>query len=807
MIKMFRILLMAIVVVSLVGCDQLLGSASVGDEEMEDIFSTESENDSTANQNVIEIMGVTFTPGYKQFKIFVSLNDDIGDYSITDTSSVTVKATELIGKVPNNTSSKPVLTHVRNTEGEIVIKEGMKMLVLVDLDQTQAIVDRELEAVRELRLVFGKNLYLAFMAGRSVTETMQASDYVLDHRFKSDLSGPKYLYRSIVLKKKEIEDRVGVWADAKKAFLVILSDETIYADNDEPIDPDHFTLEEQLVKLDSLQTPNFLSISGARFVDKDEQMNQDNQAGSVLKVLTKNYGGIYMDLYRWSDLKENIMGMRTEDIIANEFCFENPDGKVYSGVSHVMKIELYAKDDGHLIGSASTAIILGDAYNPVIVNGYTNISMFLQGIGLGLLVILYVYLIFQLLIPYIQYKQFLKKYVVKYIPGNMSVGNIAVSESCYYCKAPFEPDDEIVVKCQHVMHKSCWDENGYHCPEHGRRCQEGSHYYNHTNLFDHKNALYQMKWIIVSIIAAMVAWFLYVFLVLELDNTTPSLVAKMVDVQLDFADSNAVFNNRGENTGFVPLFGMCLSSCLTLAFSMMAAKRQALQKLVLGYCIRVVIVAVVTYLVFLLTETVSVALDMNPWLAVLDFIPCAIMALMIAYVSTTDSRIHLRKYILLIAVILGVVSVYVWSFLFRGVMQLDVRVLLLFSCIFYSVGVGLAVAQLMPVSERYFLNVKGAVKETDIALFKWFINNPDEVVTIGKSIDCSLQMSWDIKGQVAPVHANIRQTIRGLRLTALEEGVMVGTKPLPPGNSCLLYHNSQFTIGDTTFTYIERDMS
>ena len=806
MIKMFRLLLMAIVAVSLVGCDLLAGTASVGDAEMEDIFSTESENDSTEEKNVIDVMGVTFTPGYKHFKIFVSLNEDIGDYAITDSNEVTVKTTEYIGRVPNNSSSKPVLTFVRNTEAETVDKERLKVLMLVDLDQSQEVVDRELAAVREVRLVFGKNLYLAFMAGRSVTETMQASDYVLDHRFKSDQSQPKYLYRSIVLKKKEIEDRVGVWADAKKVFMVIFSDEKVYADSDEPIDPDHFDLEEQLVKQDSLQTPNFLSISGARFVDQDEHMNQDNQAGSVLKVLAMNYGGIYMDNFKWSDLKENIMGMKTENVIANEFDFENPDGKVYSGVSHIMKIELFAKDDGHLIGSTSTAIILGDTYNPVIVNGYTNISMFLQGIGLGLLVILYVYLIFQLLIPYIQYKRFLKKYVVKYVPGNMSVGNISVSESCYYCKAPFEPDDEIVVKCQHVMHKSCWDENGYHCPEHGRRCPEGSHYYNHANLFDHKNALYQMKWIIISVIAAMVAWFLYVFLVLELDHTTPSLVAKMIDVKLDYVDSHAIFNNRGENTGFVPLFGMCLSSCLTLAFSMMAAKRQSLHILILSFFIRVVIVAVVTYLVFLLTESVTVALDMNPWLAVFDWIPWAIMALMIAYVSTTDSRIHLRKYILLIAVILGVVSIYVWSWLFQGVMQLDVRVLLLFSCIFYSVGVGLAVAQLVPVSERYFLNVKGAVKETDIALFKWFLNNPDEVVTIGKSIDCSLQMTWDIKGQVAPVHANIRQTIRGIRLTALEEGVLVGTKPLPPGNSCLLYHNSHFTIGDTTFTYIERDI-
>ena len=113
---------------------------------------------------------------------------------------------------------------------------------------------------------------------------------------------------------------------------------------------------------------------------------------------------------------------------------------------------------------------------------------------------------------------------------------------------------------------------------------------------------------------------------------------------------------------------------------------------------------------------------------------------------------------------------------------------------------------MMPKSERFFLNVRGAVKETDIALFKWFINNPDEVVTIGKSIDCSLQMTWDIKGQVAPVHANLELTNAGIRLTALEEGVMLGSKMLSPGDSRLLSHNQHFTIGDTTFTYMERDM-
>ena len=804
MIKMYRILLMAIFAISLVGCDQLTGS-DVKDEEIDDIFSTESENDSTVNKEQLEVLGVEFTPGYKKFKMFVSIKEDLGPYAITDTNQVVVKTTEFISGIPNNTSSKPILKLVKNTEGEEIIKKDMKALVLVDLDQPQDVVTRELNAVREIRAVFNQNLYVAFMSDQSVSETMQASDYVLDSRFVSSQQSRKFLYRSILLKKKEIEDRVGVWADAKKVSMLVFSNEQIYKDNDEPIDPDHFALEEQMVKPDSVYNTRFYSISSVLFSDAADK-DTDNQAASVLKVMTKNYGGIYEKVFSWAELKETIMGMKSEDIIANEFDFENPDGKVYSGISHKMLIELFAKDDGHLLGTASTDILLGVAYNPVIVNGGNNFLVFLQGIAIGLLVILFVYLIFQFLIPFIRYRLFLRKYVVKYIPGNMSVGNIAVSESCYFCKGAFEPGDEIVVKCEHVMHKSCWDENQYHCPEYGRHCDKGSHYYNHINLFDPSNAVYQLKWIMMSILAAMLAWSLYVFLILGLDQTTPTLVAKMVDAKIADVGGYAVFNETANSMGYLPLFGMCLGGCLTLVLSLLSVKKQSYLRQVLDLVLRVLVVSLASYFLFLLTESVMMAFDMNPWLALINWIPMSIMTLLIAFVSTADTKIHLRKYILLIAIVLGGLSLYVWSFFFRGLMMLDIRVLLLFSCIFYCVGVGLAVAQMMPKSERFFLNVRGAVKETDIALFKWFINNPDEVVTIGKSIDCSLQMTWDIKGQVAPVHANLELTNAGIRLTALEEGVMLGSKMLSPGDSRLLSHNQHFTIGDTTFTYMERDI-
>jgi hypothetical protein len=192
--------------------------------------------------------------------------------------------------------------------------------------------------------------------------------------------------------------------------------------------------------------------------------------------------------------------------------------------------------------------------------------------------------------------------------------------------------------------------------------------------------------------------------------------------------------------------------------------------------------------------------------AILDCVPWALTASMIVLVSTVGTRIKLKKYVLAIATVLGVLSMYMWSFLFRDITQMDIRVLLMFSSMFLAIGLAVSVAELAPKSEHYFLNIKGAVKEMDVALFKWFINNPDEVVSIGKSIDCSLQMSWDIKGQVAPINAELRMVGDGVRLTAVEDGVKVGDKPLSVGHSVWLYHNTQFSIGDTTFTYVERDI-
>ena len=316
-----------------------------------------------------------------------------------------------------------------------------------------------------------------------------------------------------------------------------------------------------------------------------------------------------------------------------------------------------------------------------------------------------------------------------------------------------------------------------------------------------------MKWVLIALAAGIVTWLTYMLYVTDFDSQRQELIAQMAQPRIAAMGVSAIFNHADRSMDYTPTFGLFLGFFLTMALSTLAVRRQQLKRRVADILVRSLIVGVASFFIFLLFDHITAALNM-PILSILfDLVPWTLCSLMIVYVSTVGTRIKLRKYVFAIAMAIGVLSMYLWSFIVEDVTQLDIRVLLMFSSMLVCVGLAVSVAEVAPRSERYFLNIKGAVKEMDVALFKWFMNDPAMVVTLGKSIDCSLQMSWDLKGNVAPVHAELRMMSGGnVRMTAIEEGVMVGDKSLDVGRSIDLYHNTSFTIGDTTFTYVERDL-
>ena len=208
---------------------------------------------------------------------------------------------------------------------------------------------------------------------------------------------------------------------------------------------------------------------------------------------------------------------------------------------------------------------------------------------------------------------------------------------------------------------------------------------------------------------------------------------------------------------------------------------------------------------FMLGCVLSEIVDLGENSFLVDWIPWSLTGFAIVVIASAFTMVRVRRKWILITIGLGIISMFLWNLIFVA-MGSDYRTLLLLSHVIFSVGLALSVAQASPRSERYFLHVGGSMKEMDIAIYKWFEANTNRVITVGKSVDCDLILSWDVKGDVAPVQANLTKEGDRVFITPLEPGLFVKGRAVPTGRKEHLFHGKHFTIGTTEFTYLEKDV-
>lgn len=782
---MYRFLLMMFAVLCLTACGKLIGTFG-GASDYD--FLSEMLGDKPEKIRVDEIK---FSPDYKTFVMTADIIQDIGPYALEDSTAVRTEVVETIDGIREAVFSTPRLVKIKNIEAERIYENDIRLLVLVDLTLPQTSINKICSYVKEMQSSFNRdNLFVAFMDGPEVSNTMKATNYVLNNYFKKSANNYVYLYQSILKKRDEMLQGGEFWQDANKLVMLIFSDEKVYDnETDQPIDPEHYKYEEQMVQVSADTNSSF----SAFYVSLNPQQDiVDDHDEKVIMLFCHNSGGTFMRSFDWVNC-ENVM-LNTADFVIpdHEFYFENPDYKVYRGDRKKLTINFYDTKTDSLIASASKEVVLGEIFDPIIVNGPQMLYVLLQGLFVGLDILLIVYLIFQFIVPYVKYKIFLRKYVVQYTGKNMSFDNNPVEESCYLCKAPFEKGEKIVVKCSHTMHKTCWDENEYHCPEYSDRCKNGSHYYNSAHVFDGHNAPFYLKWVLVAIASATIAWLCFTVYIHEIFGFLSDKFTRLI------------VKNPDASVTQMPVFGLIIGFFLTCGFSLLSVRPGkdglALGKILLRSCLA----AVGCFVAFYIVNLMIILFDIKDYSFLLNWIPWTASGFIIAICSTYATHIAHSKLLVLAGVLLGFLSMYAWTFLFFHT-ELDYRVLLLFSFIIFGVGLAACMATVAPRSEHYYLKVQGATKGMDIALYKWFRNDPDRIVTIGKSVDCSLQLSWDIQGDVAPVQAEIRLKMKRPYLVALEPGVFIQGKPVDANKKIRLYHGKSFTIGQTMFTYIEKD--
>lgn len=795
-----------VVVFGLAACDEKINP------DIDDILSSDGAPDSAGD--ALQISDISFSDDHKYMTLSARLAHETGDYDLMDSTRVVVKPQQQVQLLPGKFGEEiqPTITKITNPGRDVLKKKNIKLLLLVDLSLPQKQIDAELRALREVRALFGhQGIYVAFMQGDNVSQTYEATDYIVDNYFVHRDPSYIYLYRSVYTKLSEFNNDSTTIGSARHKVMVVLSGGKTY-DNDMPVDPQHFALQQQLADMAPLLKGKlwFYYVNFSPMLSGGDEffaLSVNPSNSNILNYLCADLDGLYQSSFNWQEMETDILNDFKIDPAQFFITLENPDGKVFRGMLHKLQIGFYDRKTNDVIAKGSITYSLGSIYSPVIVNDDSMLQIVLGGILTTLFVFLILWVVLQFVEPYIRYLVFRKKHVIRYSGNKMSYKGIEVAESCYLCKAPFELGDEIVVKCKHTVHKECWDENEYHCPEHGRRCKEGAHYYNQHNLFDNDNKLFSAKWMLLAVVAGFAAWLWFI-------SEDHSAYAGIIQyIHNLYHEVTATSDKNGELTfvygaylNDLPAFGQAVGFMLTFFFSYFTVRRRMWLFRLGEMLLRAVLAAFAGWLCCMLGCIVSIILHMDSATFLIDWIPWLLLSGVIFIAVTINTRTPIRRVFIIESFCVAILAVLVWGFVFYNTM-LSYRLSLLAGFIVYAVAISVCIAKETPRSERYFLHVEGAIKEMDIALYKWMRNSTDPVVTIGKSVDCSIQLSWDINGKAAPVQAEIRKYKRSMRLTALEEGVYVDNKPLAPEREIWLYHGRKFVIGNTTFTYVEKDLS
>ena len=770
---------------------------------------TESKLDNTSSEEEnLELSDIQFEENYKNFSVGVHFKDTFMPSKRIQPGKMRLKVTEYDANMNEITASaQPIFVSAKNLRSEKIKDLGIKGLVLVDLSLDEIQIEKQKSAIESLReFVFEDQLYVAFMQDGNVSKSYPATDYVLDNYFVPS-EKPTLLFRSIAAKIEEMRsENAEYFSDTPIAnkMLIVFSDGHIY-DGDRPIDPKHFDYQEYLLnQTKQAEKLQFCYVNLNE--EKDDEFAKENDVEDIFTYICKETGGAYLPKLDMKDISNEVLEGRKTNKVDFRINLTNPDNKIFRGDERILKVTCTYEDEVLFTGSKSYS--LGSVYKPVIVNGLGMYSILIQAGVFTLVLLLSIYLTFQIIIPYIQYRIFKYKYVTKYTGPNMSFNGVQVPENCYYCKTPFEIGDEIVVKCEHVMDLSCWKENLYKCPEYGRRCNTGKHYYNEKNIFDKKNAPYYMKWLLAGTLAGLVAWFFFTLGIFHSDFSVINGVyntVSQVDPLRDLVFG--LHNNKTSGVFAAPYFGFFMCFCLTFALSLLSSHGKWLYKRSVVVLVKALVAGVCGYLSYLLVVIALLAFNLKGYYYMIDWIPWALNGYIVAYAVSFKTDIKLKNALMgaTLSMVFSIASMYLWNYSAHS--HIDTRDLLLVSCLIYSIGLSASLAINYPQSERYFIKVEGPIKTMEIALYKWmnakYVNRS---VTIGKSVDCNLQMSWDINSAIAPKQALLKMMGGNIYLIPLEHGVTIKGKPAILDKRVHLYHGDHFIIGQTKFTYVEHDV-
>lgn len=736
----------------------------------------------------------------KKVPYFGLLGDDIKCFEVVNGDTVEIHIDSLV-----DISSKKQVSN--NLTIVLLADQGMSLSEADYLKLKEAIVSF-VDALPPYVKV-----YIAMM-GTDVTETERVYGgesiraYVRRDNMVEKSSEEKSIYASIISKIQEIDNldeydcfypdvrhNVELASDSVSDKMLFVLSGKVEQDDDENFfrdkllfnNPDYLTIPD---KLKAIYCVYFGS-------DLDEEMENEFNF-----MCHRTPQGRFYPNYSVDSLKGVLLGAIDSIAMDYRMYYSTGEKMTYNGQPLSLFVDI---DKANAQGVKQYSF--GSALQPVtfVPTGQfsltkTRWSGILFGLLLGIVFIVLAYLIMQFLVPLLRYKRFKRKYVKKFDSKLAAKdGKDVVLQQCYYCKDDFQEGDIIVTKCKHTVHWECWEENHDRCPEYGlNSCKDGIYYYNRKHLTDERNSPYFTSWLLYGLIGGLISWILF-----QLIPSSGFLSGPLRWIVGLFEGPDSVHVSEYlQKIQPLLLCGLIMGFVITFLFSYLIEFRRKTFKILLLILLRSIGNAIIGCLAFLLGAVVIIALGkyMNCWW--IDWVPWLFFGCSITWLLSFKSDIKFKEAILggLISVVLSFVIIYGLS---SSVPAIGVLAFMI-----YAAGLGASIAVVHYTSENYYLHIEGPTKERDIAIYKWMnVAGGSNHVTIGSSPNCVIEMNWDDSEEIREKQVELYIDNEHPYCLALTEGTTYGDEQrvLKEGDSILLVHGSSFTIGNTKFTYIEKD--
>lgn len=516
------------------------------------------------------------------------------------------------------------------------------------------------------------------------------------------------------------------------------------------------------------------------------------------KVLNERKGA-YIPSDNLSSVLSNFQQVVKDAMYDFAFTYQATEGKAYTGrVAYTAEWKgMEAGVGNYSIGTAETPWPLHEESTGDV------LTKFLVAIMVALLTILFFFLVMKVIIPFFKSKGFESKYYKKYVPEENVQRRI-----CTYCRQNIEPGQLVVTKCKHIIHVSCWQQNGYKCVEYGQNCKEGIQ--EHVDLKEMFSAtsLQESMQIFSGILAGLVSWMIFEVTGRGLFPSLGEAIAKTF-----FLNENQTSNLLNDCAGKVSAFltvGLLLGFFLSLVFRFLDEYRNKSLMIylkILGLSCLTSIVGMAAFavggIIFCLLLS-AVGTTYIPWYCSLPayilFSICTALSL------TVKSSIPMKSAFIggLCSAVIGFIVLYFSGSIGGRYGWLN----MLLDFIIYGGGLGASLVTVRMLAEKYFLVIKNGVKAGQrIPIHKWMnATGGGNKVSIGMTGECEIQMNWEKSSKVAKEHVQLYiDKAKMLPMAkALAPGAIYNVRSeLTVGKPVILTNGDTLKIGDTTFEYVE----